>query len=100
MRAAASDQMYGAALAAIERQFLVGELVCIEPIPSMPLYFWGDTNNKRYISSYFDAYPDNFDGTGRGPVWRHGDWLKVTSRGTCIIYGRSDANSIAHLHRP
>ncbi len=60
----------------------VGELVCSQPIPSMPLYFWGDEGNKRYVSSYFDMYPN---------VWRHGDWLKVTESGSCIIYGRSDA---------
>jgi acetoacetyl-CoA synthetase len=60
----------------------VGELVCTAPIPSMPLYFWGDTDNKRYLSSYFDTYPN---------VWRHGDWLKITPSGGCIIYGRSDA---------
>ena len=65
----------------------VGELVCTEPIPSMPLYFWGDKDNARYLSSYFDMYPG---------VWRHGDWLKVTERGTCIIYGRSDATINRH----
>ena len=60
----------------------MGELVCTQPIPSMPLYFWGDEGNKRYLSSYFDTYPG---------VWRHGDWLKITRSGSCIIYGRSDA---------
>ena len=60
----------------------VGELVCTEPIPSMPLYFWGDTGNQRYLSSYFDMFPG---------VWRHGDWLKVLPNGGCVIYGRSDA---------
>jgi len=60
----------------------VGELVCVQPIPSMPLYLWGDTNNARYLSSYFDTYPG---------VWRHGDWLKIGHDGGCIIYGRSDA---------
>ena len=65
----------------------VGELVCTEPIPSMPLYFWGDKANARYISSYFDMYPN---------VWRHGDWLKVTESGSCIIYGRSDATINRH----
>jgi acetoacetyl-CoA synthetase len=74
----------------------VGELVCTDPIPSMPLYFWGDTDNKRLIASYFDTYPDNYDGTGRGPAWRHGDWLRITSRGSCIIYGRSDATINRH----
>ena len=65
----------------------VGELVCSQPIPSMPLYFWGDTGNARYISSYFDMYPN---------VWRHGDWLKITASGSCIIYGRSDATINRH----
>lgn len=65
----------------------VGELVCTRPIPSMPLYFWGDEGNKRYLSSYFDMYPG---------VWRHGDWLKITPRGGCIIYGRSDATINRH----
>ena len=65
----------------------VGELVCTQPIPSMPLYFWGDTGGVRYLSSYFDTYPN---------VWRHGDWLKVTASGSCIIYGRSDATINRH----
>jgi acetoacetyl-CoA synthetase len=65
----------------------VGELVCTKPIPSMPLFFWGDEGNKRYLSSYFDTYPG---------VWRHGDWLMVTPRGSCIIYGRSDATINRH----
>ncbi|MBI2727721.1 MAG: acetoacetate--CoA ligase [Polaromonas sp.] len=60
----------------------VGELVCVQPLPSMPLHFWGDQGNQRYLSSYFDMYPG---------VWRHGDWLKITPQGSCIIYGRSDA---------
>ncbi|CAN5871273.1 acetoacetate--CoA ligase [soil metagenome] len=60
----------------------VGELVCVQPIPSMPLYLWGDVDHARYLSSYFDTYPN---------VWRHGDWLKVGADGGCIIYGRSDA---------
>jgi acetoacetyl-CoA synthetase len=65
----------------------VGELVCTKPIPSMPLYFWNDEGNKRYLSSYFDMYPG---------VWRHGDWLKITREGGCIIYGRSDATINRH----
>nr|MDP2190023.1 acetoacetate--CoA ligase [Rhodoferax sp.] len=65
----------------------VGELVCRQPIPSMPLYFWGDAGKQRYLSSYFDMYPG---------VWRHGDWLKVTPAGGCIIYGRSDATINRH----
>lgn len=60
----------------------VGELVCVQPIPAMPLYFWGDTGNVRLVASYFDTYPG---------VWRHGDWLKIGADGGCIIYGRSDA---------
>jgi acetoacetyl-CoA synthetase len=92
----------------------VGELVCTKPIPSMPLYFWGDAGvmeppgggaahpprgsdsglgrpgariGPRYLSSYFDMYPG---------VWRHGDWLKITRTGSCIIYGRSDATINRH----
>ncbi|HXD42914.1 MAG TPA: acetoacetate--CoA ligase [Ramlibacter sp.] len=65
----------------------VGELVCTRPIPSMPLYFWGDQGNQRYLSSYFDMYAG---------VWRHGDWLKIMPSGGCIIYGRSDATINRH----
>jgi acetoacetyl-CoA synthetase len=65
----------------------VGELVCTRPLPSMPLYFWGDEGDRRYLSSYFDTYAG---------VWRHGDWLKITARGSCIIYGRSDATINRH----
>ncbi|MBU3737749.1 MAG: acetoacetate--CoA ligase [Rhodoferax sp.] len=65
----------------------VGELVCTRPLPSMPLYFWGDPGQRRYLSSYFDMYPG---------VWRHGDWLKVGSNGGCVIYGRSDATINRH----
>jgi acetoacetyl-CoA synthetase len=65
----------------------VGELVCTQPIPSMPLYFWNDPNQQRYLSSYFDMYPG---------VWRHGDWLKVGTDGGCVIYGRSDATINRH----
>jgi acetoacetyl-CoA synthetase len=82
----------------------VGELVCTQPIPSMPLYFWGDSGNVRYLSSYFDMYPA---GHGRqpgggdaapesGPVWRHGDWLQISSTGGCTIFGRSDATINRH----
>jgi len=60
----------------------VGEMVITKPMPSMPVYFWGDEDKKRYTESYFEMYSG---------VWRHGDWLKVTERGSCIIYGRSDA---------
>jgi acetoacetyl-CoA synthetase len=74
----------------------VGELVCTEPLPSMPLRFWNDEGDKRYRASYFETYPDNFDGSGRGAVWRHGDWLKIGHDGTCVIYGRSDATINRH----
>jgi len=60
----------------------VGELVVTEPMPSMPLYFWGDKDGGRYRESYFSVFPG---------VWRHGDWIEITRRGTCIITGRSDA---------
>lgn len=59
----------------------VGELVVTKPMPSMPLYFWGDEGGHRYHDSYFDTYPG---------IWRHGDWIRITSRGGAIIYGRSD----------
>jgi len=69
----------------------VGELVCTKPLPSMPLYFWGDDppgpQGRRYHDSYFDMY--------RG-VWRHGDWIRITPRGGAIIYGRSDATINRH----
>ncbi|QPF85179.1 acetoacetate--CoA ligase [Bradyrhizobium genosp. L] len=74
----------------------VGELVCTEPLPSMPLRFWNDPGDVRYRASYFETYPDNFDGSGRGPVWRHGDWLKIEPDGACVIYGRSDATINRH----
>ena len=60
----------------------VGELVLTEPLPSMPLFLWGDKDGSRYRESYFSFFPG---------VWRHGDWIEITKRGTCIIYGRSDA---------
>jgi acetoacetyl-CoA synthetase len=60
----------------------VGELVITEPMPSMPLYLWNDPDNSRYRASYFDMYPG---------VWRHGDWVKFTSRGSGVILGRSDS---------
>ncbi len=60
----------------------VGELVCTEPLPSMPLYFWGDTDGSRLFESYYDTYPG---------VWRHGDWIEFTPEGGSVIYGRSDA---------
>ncbi len=60
----------------------VGELVCTKPLPSMPLYFWGDKQNKRLIESYFETFPG---------VWKHGDWIEFTDYGGSVIYGRSDA---------
>jgi acetoacetyl-CoA synthetase len=60
----------------------VGELVLTEPMPSMPLFFWGDPDGSRYRESYFEMFPG---------VWRHGDWIEITDRGTAIISGRSDA---------
>ncbi|HEX4908634.1 MAG TPA: acetoacetate--CoA ligase, partial [Actinomycetes bacterium] len=60
----------------------VGELVITEPLPSMPLYFWSDPDGERYRDSYFSTWPG---------VWRHGDWLEITERATCIISGRSDS---------
>jgi acetoacetyl-CoA synthetase len=60
----------------------VGELVITEPMPSMPLFFWNDPDGERYRASYFDTFPG---------VWRHGDWIEITSRGTAVIYGRSDS---------
>jgi acetoacetyl-CoA synthetase len=60
----------------------VGELVLTEPMPSMPVYFWGDPDGSRLREAYFDHYPG---------VWRHGDWIEITDRGTAVIYGRSDS---------
>ncbi|MGH2969487.1 MAG: acetoacetate--CoA ligase [Solirubrobacteraceae bacterium] len=60
----------------------VGELVVTEPMPSMPLYLWNDPGGERYRDSYFDMFPG---------IWRHGDWIEITERGTAIISGRSDS---------
>ncbi len=60
----------------------VGELVVTEPMPSMPLYLWNDADGSRYRATYFDVYPG---------VWRHGDWITVTSRHGAIVHGRSDS---------
>nr|WP_145549623.1 acetoacetate--CoA ligase [Variovorax boronicumulans] len=65
----------------------VGELVCTRPIPSMPLYFWNDAGDARYLASYFDTFPG---------VWRHGDWLRIDPDGSCVIFGRSDATINRH----
>jgi acetoacetyl-CoA synthetase len=60
----------------------VGELVLTSPMPCMPIGFWGDEDGSRYREAYFDIYPG---------VWRHGDWIRITERGTAVIYGRSDS---------
>jgi acetoacetyl-CoA synthetase len=60
----------------------MGEMVITKPMPSMPIYFWNDEDKQRYLGSYFDTYAG---------IWRHGDWVEVTSRSSLIIYGRSDA---------
>ena len=60
----------------------VGELVITEPMPCMPVYFWNDPDGAKLRESYFETYPG---------VWRHGDWIEITERGTAIIYGRSDS---------
>jgi acetoacetyl-CoA synthetase len=53
-----------------------------KPMPSMPIYFWNDPGGARYRESYFEMFPG---------VWRHGDWIEITERGTAVIYGRSDS---------
>jgi len=60
----------------------VGELVLTGPMPSMPVRLWGDADGSRLHASYFDDFPG---------VWRHGDWVKETERGSFVVYGRSDA---------
>jgi acetoacetyl-CoA synthetase len=60
----------------------VGELVITEPMPSMPLYLWGDESGERLRESYFAMYPG---------IWRHGDWIRITPRHGAVIYGRSDS---------
>ncbi len=60
----------------------VGELVITEPMPSMPLFLWGDESGERLRDSYFAMYPG---------IWRHGDWIRITPRGGAVIYGRSDS---------
>ena len=68
----------------------VGELVIAQPMPSMPLYFWGDADGRRYRESYFETWPG---------LWRHGDWLRLLPRPesvTAVIYGRSDSTINRH----
>jgi acetoacetyl-CoA synthetase len=80
----------------------VGELVCTVPMPSMPLFLWGDDSGQRLRDSYFDMYRD----AQGGGIWRHGDWIRIVPRGDdghgrpthhgAIIYGRSDATINRH----
>ncbi|WP_051741698.1 acetoacetate--CoA ligase [Streptomyces xylophagus] len=65
----------------------VGELVVTRPMPSMPLYFWNDPDGTRYREAYFSTYPG---------VWRHGDWITLTSHGSVIVHGRSDSTLNRH----
>ena len=65
----------------------VGELVVLAPMPSMPLGIWGDTDGSRYRDAYFDVYPG---------VWRHGDWVTISSAGTAVVHGRSDSTLNRH----
>jgi acetoacetyl-CoA synthetase len=60
----------------------MGELVVVQPLPSMPVGFWGDDTGERYRESYFATYP---------AAWRHGDWIRITPEGGAVIYGRSDS---------
>jgi acetoacetyl-CoA synthetase len=60
----------------------VGELVITKPMPSMPVFFWNDKDNERYLESYFEMFPG---------LWRHGDWIRFSTRGSSVIYGRSDS---------
>ncbi len=59
-----------------------GELVITQPMPSMPIGFWGDDDGSRFRAAYFETYPG---------VWRHGDWITLDDKGSCVITGRSDA---------
>jgi acetoacetyl-CoA synthetase len=65
----------------------VGELVVTKPMPSMPIFFWNDPDQRRLRESYFEMYPG---------VWRHGDWIRFTASGTSVIYGRSDSTINRH----
>jgi len=82
-----SCRSLGAAVAAFDEDGKdiveqVGELVITKPMPSMPVSFWNDPDGSRLRSAYFDEYPG---------VWRHGDWIRITARGSSVIYGRSDS---------
>ncbi len=58
-----------------------GELVCTEPFPSSPIYFWNDSGNEKFVKAFFEKYPG---------VWLHGDYIKITNNGGVVVYGRSD----------
>ncbi|RDI49395.1 acetoacetate--CoA ligase [Nocardia mexicana] len=82
----------GAAVAAFDDagnrvQGEVGELVVTKPLPSMPVRFWNDPDGSRYRGAYFDTFPG---------VWRHGDWITVTDRGSIVVHGRSDSTLNRH----
>src|SRR4029079_19837811 len=64
-----------------------GGLLRPEPLPAMPVGFWGDTDGSRFRESYFDVYPG---------VWRHGDFFRINARGGCFVLGRSDATLNRH----
>lgn len=70
-----------------ELQEEVGEMVIVQPMPCMPVYFWNDPDYIRYQESYFEMFPG---------IWRHGDWVRITKSGELIIYGRSDATLNRH----
>jgi acetoacetyl-CoA synthetase len=80
-------RMLGCALEAFDEdgqpvRNALGEMVILEPMPSMPVYFWGDQHNERYLASYFEQYPG---------IWRHGDYIRINDHGGVEIFGRSDA---------
>ncbi len=82
-----SCRTLGAAVAAYDEQGKelvdeVGELVITRPMPSMPVYLWNDPSGARLHEAYYEPYPD---------TWRHGDWIRITERGSAVIYGRSDS---------
>ncbi|MFE6615210.1 acetoacetate--CoA ligase [Amycolatopsis sp. NPDC057786] len=82
-----SVRALGAAVAAFDEAGkpvveTVGELVITEPMPSMPVFFWNDPDGSRLREAYFEMYPG---------IWRHGDWIRITGRGSAVIYGRSDS---------
>ncbi|MCT2588295.1 acetoacetate--CoA ligase [Actinophytocola gossypii] len=82
-----SCRMLGAAVQAYNDQAdpvtdEVGELVITRPMPSMPVHLWNDPDGERLRDAYFTPYPD---------TWRHGDWIRITPRGSAVIYGRSDS---------